>query len=135
MDLIFFLLNLALVLSDALVILFSSSSIWDFKLLFSYSKFLNFLASLESLFHLRLSCLLVKGTSNSGSQVDICGGRFGSQVAPLGASRRETSTKQVLHAPVGVGKEISGPYVHYSGEEVLSQLFSIENNLSIYALS
>ena len=89
-DLIFFLLNLALVLLEALVILSSSSSIWDFKLSFSFSKFLNFLASLESLFHLHLSCLLVRASnsgcltsfshSRSGSQVDICGGQFGSQV-------------------------------------------------------
>ena len=30
---------------------------------------------------------------------------------------------------------VSGPDVHYSGEKLLTQLFSIENNLSIYALS
>ena len=90
MDLIFFLLNLALVLLDAFTILSSSSSIWNFKLSFSFPKFLNFLASLESLFHLHLSCLLVRASnsgcltsfsrSRSGSQVDICEGRFGSQV-------------------------------------------------------
>ena len=37
-----------------------------------------------------------------------------------------------------MGKEvsvISGPDIHYSGEKLLTQLFSIENNLSIYALS
>ena len=52
------------------------------------SRLLNFLASLESLFRLCLSCLFVKGASNSGcltsvscshsgSQVDICGGGSG----------------------------------------------------------
>ena len=133
MDLIFFLLNLALVLLDALVILSSKASIWDFRLSISATKFLNFLASLESLFLLCFICLLVRGTSNSGCssyQVDICGGRFGSQVAP----RRETSVKQVLHVPVGVGKEASVVSFHYSGEKLLTQLFSTENNLSIYAL-
>ena len=64
MDLIFFLLNLALVLLDALVILSSKASIWDFKLLISATRLMNFLASLESLFHLCLSCLFVKGASN-----------------------------------------------------------------------
>ena len=71
MDLIFFLLNPALVLWDALVILSSRASIWDFKLLFSSSKFLNFLASLESLFCLCLSCLLVKRASNSGCLISF----------------------------------------------------------------
>ena len=96
MDLIFFLLNPALVLLDALVILSFKASIWDFRLLISTSRLLHFLASLESLFHLRFSCLLVKGASNSGcltsvscsrssSQVDIYGGRFGSQVEIRGA--------------------------------------------------
>ena len=86
MDLIFFLLNLALVLSDALVILFSSSSIWDFKLSFSFSKFLNFLASLESLFRLCLSCLLVRGASNPDCLASVSGSLSGSQVAPLGGT-------------------------------------------------
>ena len=96
MDFIFFLLNPALVLLNALVILSSKASIWDFRLLISVSRLMNFLASLESLFHLRLSCLLIMGASNSGcltsffhsrssSQVDICGGRFGSQVDICGA--------------------------------------------------
>ena len=49
-DLIFFLLNLALALLEALLILSSRASICDFKLLYSASKDLNFLASLESLF-------------------------------------------------------------------------------------
>ena len=95
MDLIFFLLNPALVLLDALVILSFKASFWDFRLSISFSKFLNFLASLESLFRLRLSCLFVKEllirvvpVSCSGSQVDIrgagavclCGGQLGSQV-------------------------------------------------------
>ena len=91
MDLIFFLLNPALVLLDALVILSFKASMWDFRLLISASRLLNFLVSLESLFHLYFSCLLVGGASNSGcltsfscshssSQVDICGGRFCSQV-------------------------------------------------------
>ena len=66
MDLIFFLLNLALVLLDALVILSCKASICNFRLLISASRLLNFLASLESLFRLRFSCLLVRGASNSG---------------------------------------------------------------------
>ena len=77
MDLIFFLLNLALVLWDVLVILFSNPSIWDFELLISVDKTLNFLASLEFLFLLCFSCLLVRGTSGSdrsNSQVGIRGG-------------------------------------------------------------
>ena len=96
MDLIFFLLNPALVLLDALVILSSKASIWDFRLLISAFRLTNFLASLESLFHLCLRCLLIRGASNSGcltsfshshssSQVDICGGRFGSKVDICGA--------------------------------------------------
>ena len=89
MDLIFFLLNLALVLSDALVILSSKTSIRDFKLLFSFSKFLNFLASLESLFHLRLSCILVRGASNLDCLASVCGFLCGSQVAPLGSTPEE----------------------------------------------
>ena len=71
MDLIFFLLNPALVLSDALVILSFKASIWDFRLLISASKLLNFLASLESLFRLCFSCLLGRGASNSGCVV-VC---------------------------------------------------------------
>ena len=63
--LIFFLLNLALVLSDALIILYFKESIWDFKLSISASSLLNSLFSLESLFRLCLSCLFVKGASNS----------------------------------------------------------------------
>ena len=74
-----------------LVILSFKASIWDFRLLISAFMLLNFLASLESLFCLCLSCLLVRGASNSGfltsvscscssSQAGICGGRFGSQV-------------------------------------------------------
>ena len=58
--LIFFLLNLALVLSDALVILSFKESIWDFKLSISFSKFLNFLFTLQSLFLLRLVVFLLK---------------------------------------------------------------------------
>ena len=104
MDLIFFLLTLALVLSDALVILSSKALIWDFKLSLSFSKFLNFLASLESLFHLRLSCLLVRGTSNSGSQVDICGGRFGSQVAPLDGAPEGDICEAGAACPCGGGE-------------------------------
>ena len=80
MDLIFFLVNLALVLLDAFVILFSSFSIWDFRLLISASRLTNFLASLESLFHLCLSCLLVRGASNSGCLTSVCGSLCGSQV-------------------------------------------------------
>ena len=134
MDLIFFLLNLALVLSDALVILSSKAFIWDFILTFSFSKFLNFLASLESLFLLRLSCLLVRGASNSGCQDSVCGFLCSSRVAPLrGALGRDIC---------GVVVEVSGPGlhlrfvpdIHYSGEKLLSQFFSTKNNLSIYAL-
>ena len=33
-----------------------------------------------------------------------------------------------------MGKEASVISVHYSGEKLLTQLFSTENNLSIYAL-
>ena len=46
--------------------------------------------------------------------------------------------KRVLQASVGVVVEasvISGPDVHYPEEKLLAQLFSIWNNLSIYALS
>ena len=68
MDLIFFLLNLALVLSDALVILSFKVSMGDFRLLIFAFRLMNFLASLESLFHLCLSCLFVKGASNSVEQ-------------------------------------------------------------------
>ena len=82
MDLIFFLLNPALVLWDALVILSSKTSIWDFKVSFSLSKFLNFLASFESLFHLCLSCLLVRASNFVGCLVSVCGSFSGSQVAP-----------------------------------------------------
>ena len=64
MDLIFFLLNLSSVLSNDLVILFFKAPIWDFRLLLSASRLLNFLASLESLFCLRFSCLLVRGASS-----------------------------------------------------------------------
>ena len=68
MDLIFFLLNLALVLSDTLVILSFRESNLDFKLSISSFRLLAFLATLESLFLLCLSCLLVKGASNSVEQ-------------------------------------------------------------------
>ena len=82
----FFLLNPALVLSNALVILSFKACIWNFRLLISASRLLNFLASLESLFRLCFSCLLVRGASSNscclglssiGSQVDICGGDGG----------------------------------------------------------
>ena len=53
-DLIFFLLKLAFVLWAALAILFSNPSIWDFKLLISFDKFLNFLFNLEFLLCLAL---------------------------------------------------------------------------------
>ena len=68
--------------------------------------------------------------SRFGSQVDICGGRFGSQVDIHGVG----AGGKALRASVGVAVEVSGPDVHYSGEKLLTQLFSIENNLSIYAL-
>ena len=80
MDLIFFLLNLALVLLDALMILSFKASIWDFRLLISASRLLNFLVSLESLFRLHLSCLLVKGASNSGCLISVRGSLCSSQV-------------------------------------------------------
>ena len=70
--LIFFLLNLALVLLDALVILSFKESIWDFKLSISASSLLNSLASLESLFRLHLSCLLVRGASSNLGCVVVC---------------------------------------------------------------
>ena len=161
MNLIFFLLNPALVLLDALVILSSKASIWDFRLPISASRLLNFLASLESLFHLCLSCLLVKGASNSGcltsfpcshsgSQVDICGGQFGSQVdicggqfcsqvdiyeAGTGGGGLDTSGALVCLCEGGEEVSVvSGPDVHYPEEKLLTHLFSIENNLSIYTL-
>ena len=84
--LIFFLLSPALVLLDALIILSFKVSIWDFRSLISASRLLNFLASLESLFRLRLSYLLVKGASNSGCLTLVCGSLCGSQVAPLGGA-------------------------------------------------
>ena len=86
MDLIFFLLNLALVLLEAYVILSFKASIWDFRLSISASRLTNFLASLESLFRLRLSCLLVKGVSNSGCLASVCGSLCSSQVARLGGA-------------------------------------------------
>ena len=84
MDLIFFLLNPALVLLDALVILSSKASIWNFRLPFSASRLTNFLVSLESLFRLRLSCLLVRGASNSGCLASVCGSLCSSQVEICG---------------------------------------------------
>ena len=80
MDLIFFLLNLALVLLDALVILSFKASIWDFRLSISASMLTKHLAGLESLFCLCLSCILVRGTSDSGSLASVCGSLCGSQV-------------------------------------------------------
>ena len=89
MDLIFFLLNLALVLSDALVILSFKVPIWDFRLSISASRLTNFLASLESLFRLCFSYHLVRGmrsgvpqdpASNSGCLTSVCGSLCGSQV-------------------------------------------------------
>ena len=47
---------------------------------------MNFLVSLESLLHLCLSCLLVKGASNSGCLTLVRGSLCGSQVAPLGGA-------------------------------------------------
>ena len=139
MDLIFFLsLESRISALGCLVILSSKASIWDFKSLISAFRLLNFLASLESLFHLCLSCILVKGPSNSGcltsvcgsfcsSQVNICGGRFGSQV-----DIHEVGTVGVV-VEVSV---VSGPDVHYLGEGLLTQLFFLnKNNLSIYTLS
>ena len=48
--------------------------------------------------------------------------------------------EQALRTSVGVveevylGEVVSGPEVHYPEEALLTQLFSIKNNLSIYAL-
>ena len=59
---------------------------------------MNFLASLESLFRLRLSCLLVRGASNSmervakgpsGCLTSVCGSLCSSQVVPLGGASVE----------------------------------------------
>ena len=87
--LMFFLLNPALVLLDALVILSFKASIWDFRLLISASRLLNFLVSLESLFHLCLSYLLVKGaSSNSGFLTSVCGSLCSSQVDICGGGGR-----------------------------------------------
>ena len=98
--LIFCLLNLALVLSDALVILSFKVSIWDFRLLISASRLLNFLVSLESLFRLHLSCLLVKGaSSNLGCLASVCGSLCGSQVDICGGPPRGTP----LHGGGGGG--------------------------------
>ena len=70
--LIFFILNLALALSDALFILSFKESIWDFKLLISASSLLNSLCSLESLFLPHLSCLFIRGASNLGCLALVC---------------------------------------------------------------
>ena len=108
----------------------------------------EFLASLESLFRLCLSCPLVKGASNSGclssfshsrsgSQVaplggvlegDICGGRFGSQVdiCKAGTGGGAPAPPGPLHASVEVveevylGEVVSGPDVRYLGEGLLT---------------
>ena len=103
-DLIFFLLNPTFVLWAALAILFSSSSIWDFKLSISFDKFLNFLFNLEFLFRHALV-------------VSLLG-------LPLKAAE--------LPIPV-VGLVPLVVYLRL-GEKLLTQLFSIENNLLIYAL-
>ena len=58
-DVIFFLLNPASVPLDTLVILSSKACTWDFRLLISASRPLNFLASLESLFRLCLNNLSI----------------------------------------------------------------------------
>ena len=42
--------------------------------------------------------------------------------------------EQALHASVGVAVEVSGPDVHCPEEKLLTQLFLIESNLSIYDL-
>ena len=124
MDLIFFLLNLALVLLDALLILSSKASIWDFKLTFSFSKYMNFLASLESLFQLRLSCLLVRGASNS----DCLDCQFVVPFAvpkwhPLQAPRRETSVGLVVKVSGPGLHPCFAPDVHYSGEKLIKSAF------------
>ena len=84
MDLIFFLLNPALVLLDALVILSFKTSIWDFRLSISAFRLLNFLASLESLFRLCLSCLLVKEASNLSLSLSSMGSKFGLRLCSFG---------------------------------------------------
>ena len=40
----------------------------------------------------------------------------------------------LLHASVEVVVQVLGPDVHYPEKKLLTQLFLIENNLSIYAL-
>ena len=123
-------------LSDALVILSFKGFIWDFKLSISASSLLNSLASLKSLFRLRFSCLLVRGASSNsglslssiGSQVDICGSP---EEAPLPGG--DGGGLEGLGVSVILGPEVLE--VHYPEEKLLIQLFSIESNLSIYALS
>ena len=123
------------------------ASIWDFRLLISASRLTNFLVSLESLFHLRLSCLLVKGASNSveqgakgpsGCLTLVCGSLCSSQVDICGAGAAHLCggggggpLRGPRFAEVSV---VSGPDVHYPEEALLTQLFSIKSNLSIYAL-
>ena len=103
-DLIFFLLNPAFVLWAAFAILFSNSSIWDFKLSISFEKLLNFLFNLEFLFLLRFSCLWLGRLQKTAElPIPVLG------LAPL-----------VVYLCLG--------------EKLLTQLFSIDNNLSIYAL-
>ena len=85
MDLNFFLLNPALVLLDTLVILPFKASIWDFKLSISASSLLNSLAILESLFHLRFSCLLVRGASSNSADCVVGPCQWGAKV-PQAAS-------------------------------------------------
>ena len=121
--------------------------IWDFRLLISASRLTNFLASLESLFLPCLSCLLVKGASNSGCLASFFRSHSGSQVVPLEGALEGDICRGRLGSQVDISggggggplggphfAEVSGPDVHYSGEKLLTQLFSIENNLSIHAL-
>ena len=139
-DLIFFLFNLKLALLEALVILSSSSSIWDFKLLYSASKFLNFFVSLESLACLCLSCRFVRGTCNSGLSLSSIGFH-----GPTGPETPWGSKFELVEvAEVYLVEEVDWEpnfeeedwySIGYFEEELLTQLFSIENNLSIHSLS
>ena len=87
-------------------------------------------------------CLASFSHSHSSSQVaplggtpegDICGGRFGSQVDICRAGTAcLCGGGNCLWAWASL---CFAADVHYSGEKLLTQLFSIKNNLSIHALS
>ena len=66
MLLIFFLLNLALALSVAFVILSFKKIHLGYQIIDLCLQILEFLASLEFIFRLHFSCRFAKGASNSG---------------------------------------------------------------------